>query len=103
MTEQKKKQVLVHCEQTFTLSLEEVCTCFGVSSDFIEEIVEEGIILPQTKSKERWEFDDEAIRLIRIVLNLNRDLGVNLAGAGLVLQLLQEIDELRDKLNLIKS
>ena len=54
----------------------------------------EGIITPQKDDTETWLFDNEALRRIGMVLRLNRDLGVNVAGAGLALQLLMEIERL---------
>jgi len=38
------------------------------------------------------------VRITSIVVRLQRDLGVNLAGAALALDLLQHIDELRAQL-----
>jgi chaperone modulatory protein CbpM len=99
MNNSDKKHVLLHCEEIVSLSLNEVCVCFDVSEKVIESIVDEGIVSPLQELGGKWQFDDQAIRLIRIVLNLDRDLGVNLAGAGLVVELLDEIQRLRHQLN----
>ncbi|KTC87539.1 chaperone modulator CbpM [Legionella drozanskii] len=101
MTEPKKEPVKAESEEWFYLSLTEVTTSFGISRETVIEIIDEGIISAQKDEKEEWKFDDEALRCIRTVLRLNQDLGVNLAGAGLALELLKEIDRLhallRDK------
>ncbi|CEK11454.1 chaperone modulator CbpM [Legionella hackeliae] len=85
----------VEGEDWFYLSLREVTYSFGVSKETILEIIDEGIVTPQKSEQEEFVFDSEAIRSIGTVLRLNRDLGVNLAGAGLALELLQEIEHLK--------
>lgn len=98
MTEQKKDPVTIKCEEWFVLSLSEVASSFGITSETIFEIIDEGIISVEKDEDDQLRFDNEAIRRIRMVLRLNRDLGVNLAGAGLALELLKEIDHLRSLL-----
>lgn len=78
----------------FYMSLEEVTDSFGVTREVIYSIIDEGIVVVRGEEQE-WQFDSEAIRQIRTVLQLERDLGVNLPGAALALQLLREIDELK--------
>lgn len=97
----KNNQSSTDSEAHFYLSMREVTTSFGTSTETIIEIVNEGII-PITKHDnddcDEWKFDDESCRRIRLVLQLNRDLGVNVAGAALVLELLNEIDQLHSLL-----
>ncbi|MCE3045049.1 MULTISPECIES: chaperone modulator CbpM [Legionella] len=90
-----KKTGTMECEQLFSLSLQEISHSFGVTRETIIEIVQEGIVTVSRNESNEWLFDDEALRRIRTVIRLNQDLGVNLAGAGLVLDLLAEIDQLR--------
>ncbi|WP_028387938.1 chaperone modulator CbpM [Legionella fairfieldensis] len=95
MVEHKKEPLTAECEEWFFLSLREVTSSFGVSTEIVTEIINEGIITVKKDEKDEWLFDNEAIRRIRTVLQLNRDLGVNLAGAGLALELMTEIERLR--------
>lgn len=94
MTKDKKEPVVGGCEEWFYLSLYEVTTSFGISTEKVKEIVDEGIVSIQKNEKDEWEFDNEAVRRIATTLRLDRDLGINLAGAALVLELLKEIDRL---------
>jgi chaperone modulatory protein CbpM len=98
MTEQKGS-AWPECEEWFVLSLSEVTLSFGISTETVIEIVDEGIVTVQKDKNNEWMFDNEAIRRIRTVLRLHRDLGVNLAGAGLALELLKEIDRLKGLLS----
>ncbi|MBA2709571.1 MAG: MerR family transcriptional regulator [Tatlockia sp.] len=98
MTKDKKDPVALECEEWFYLSLTEVSSSFGVSSETVLAIIDEGIITIQKDDKNQLCFTNEAMRDIRTVLRLTKDLGVNLAGAGLALELLEEINNLRSKL-----
>lgn len=83
------------CEELYYLSLTEVTHSFGVTAATIVDIVEEGIVSVQKNQFDEWSFDQEALNNIRIVLQLHRDLGINMAGAALALELLKEIDRLK--------
>ncbi|STX52888.1 putative chaperone-modulator protein CbpM [Legionella busanensis] len=95
MTRNQNKTQFPECEEHFYLSLQEITYSFGVSQATILEIIDEGIISATKDEQDELQFDHEAFRRIRTVLKLNRDLGVNLAGAGLALELLTEIERLR--------
>jgi chaperone modulatory protein CbpM len=81
-------------ELWFYLSLDEVTESFGVTREVIVNIIDEGIVVVEGEESQ-WQFDGEAVRYIRTVLQLERDLGVNLAGAALALELLEEIEKLK--------
>lgn len=94
MAEQGKGVPKIPCEELFFLSLREVSSSFGISRETVIEIIDEGIVSAQRDEKEEWRFDSEALRRIRTTLQLTQDLGINLAGAGLALDLLNEIEHL---------
>lgn len=93
-----ENNTLPESEEWFYLSLQEVSISFGVTSDTIMEIVEEGIISAHVNEQQELQFDTEALRSIRTTLRLHQDLGVNMAGAALALELLNEINRLRSLL-----
>jgi len=99
MIKGKNEPDALDCEEWFYLSLSEVSSSFGVSKDLVLEIIDEGIISVQMDENKQWRFDNKALNNIRRVLYLKRDLGVNVAGAGLALELLQEIEHLRAMLH----
>jgi len=65
---------------------------------FIVELVEEGVLAPVGREPHHWRFSGIHMRRARVALRLQRDLGVNTAGAALALQLLDEVEELRARL-----
>jgi chaperone modulatory protein CbpM len=83
---------LIDEQSTFTLV--ELCRSCAVEAEFIEAMVEQGILEPTSKQGRHWSFPSSSLRRTRVTLHLQRDLGVNLAGAALALDLLERIDEL---------
>ena len=59
------------------------------------DLVEEGVIAPAGTVAGEWRFTGLQLRHARVAVRLQRDLGVNPAGAALALQLLDELDRLR--------
>ena len=62
------------------------------------ELVEEGVLTPAGEAPGQWRFTGLHLHQARIAARLQRDLGVNLAGAALALELLEEMAVLRARL-----
>ena len=60
----------------------------------INQMVQEGVLEPVGGSREQWRFGVSSIRRVRTAVRLQRDLGVNLAGAALALELLDRIADI---------
>ena len=83
-----------------SLTLGQLCRACGVHADWVISLVEEGIIEPEGKEIHCWHFSGINLVRVRSALRLQRDLGVNLAGIGLALDLLDELENLRGQLNI---
>ena len=70
------------------LTLDELCRICRQRSDFVITMVEEGILDPEGENPDTWRFPGSSVTHVRVVVHLQRDLGINLAGAALVLELL---------------
>ena len=90
-------------EDEVELTLVELCHASQVPAERIIELVEEGIVEPIGSEPQSWRFQGVCLRRVRCVLHLERDLGVNVAGAALVLDLLEEIEVLRARLERLES
>jgi len=77
------------------LSLHDVCEICGIEESIVVEMVNEGIAEPLSYGSARWEFSGIAVTRLRVAYRLQRDLHVNLAGAALALELLEELETLR--------
>ena len=84
-------------EQT-PLTLAELSRACSVQVEFIVELVEEGVVAPIGREPESWRFTGAQLRRARMAVRLQRDLDLNLAGAALALQLLDEVEVLRARL-----
>jgi chaperone modulatory protein CbpM len=83
-------------DETLNLSLREVCLACGVHAEYVLELVAEGVIQPAPeRGAQAWRFDGIAVTRIQRALRLEQDLGVNLPGIALVLDLLDELERQR--------
>ncbi|MCX7088570.1 MAG: MerR family transcriptional regulator [Methylococcales bacterium] len=78
-----------------SLTLGQLCRACGAHAEWIICLVEESIIEPQGDEIRSWRFSGASLVRARSALRLQRDLGINLAGIALVLDLLEELDNLR--------
>ncbi len=87
-------------EEETVITLEELCRSCTVKTEEIIIMVEEGILDPQGEHLEpaqatEWHFHISSVKRVKTVVHLQRDLGVNLPGAALALELLDRISELK--------
>ncbi len=85
-------------DEQLELSLAELCRACQVAPAQVTEYVSEGIIEPCAGEPGQWRFRGVSVIRMRSALRLQRDLGVNVAGAALALDLLDELDRLRMQL-----
>ena len=82
-------------DDSVEFSLAELCAACGVPEDFVVEIVAEGIVEPTGVERAEWRFSGIALTRVQRVLRLQREFDVNLPGAALALELLEEVERLR--------
>ena len=80
------------------LSLADLCRACRLPAERVFELVEHGVIEPVGPEPGLWRFQAVSLRRVRSVQRLEQDLGVNLAGAALALDLLAELEVLRTRL-----
>jgi chaperone modulatory protein CbpM len=88
--------IVVEDSSEFTLG--ELSRACGKPAEWILSLVEEGVIEPVGADQTHWHFPGYCLRRVRIVQRLQSDLGVNLAGAALALELLEEVETLRNRI-----
>jgi chaperone modulatory protein CbpM len=79
------------------LTLDEFCRLCAVERTSIVAFVDEGVLTVSGGERD-WRFTRAAVRRARMALRLQRDLELNLAGVALALQLLDEIQRLRQEM-----
>ena len=97
-----KKEIVeisgVVLDETTRFTLVELCQLGKTSAEYVIEMVEEGVLDPEGPSIPNWRFDAIALKRLQTALRLQQDLRVNLPGTALVLDLLEEMEELRQML-----
>ena len=85
-------------EEQVQLTLVELCQACSAEEEHVTAWVFEGVLEPVGESPGEWRFGGESLRRARLALRLSRDLEINAAGVALALDLLDEIAELRARL-----
>jgi chaperone modulatory protein CbpM len=80
------------------LTLNELSRACSISSEWVIELVAEGVLEPIGPEQTHWRFSGTSLQRVRTAMRLQRDLNINLAGVALALDLMKEIDTLRDRL-----
>jgi len=82
-------------DESVEFSLAELCSVCSVTEELVVEIVAEGIVAPSGAEPTQWRFSGIALMRVQRVIRLQQDFGVNLPGAALALDLLEEVERLR--------
>jgi len=89
-------------EESAVFTLRELSDACGKPAEWVLALVDEGIIEPVRSDLEEWQFKGRCLRRARIVQHLEADLRVNLAGAALALELLEELEALRNRIAVLE-
>ena len=85
-------------EESVELTMAELCHACQVPAERVIELVAEGVVEPLGRDPAGWRFRGVSLWRVRCALRLERDLGVNVAGAALALDLLEELEAMRSRL-----
>ena len=77
-------------DETARVSASELCRLCSADLASLVEMVDWGLLEVEGNSPEEWHFDARALRRAQTVVRLQTDLGVNLAGAAVIVELLDE-------------
>lgn len=89
--------VVVLDEDTW-FSLDDLSHACQVERTHVLVLVQEGVLQPEGDTPENWRFTGPALRRARTALRLAHDFELDTSGTALVLDLLQQIEELRSRL-----
>ena len=90
-------------DETIELSLADLCSACSKDTVWVRALVEEGALEPVDVSEHHWRFTAVSLQRAYRAMRLERDLGVNLAGIALALDLLEELEALRARLRRIDN
>jgi chaperone modulatory protein CbpM len=79
-------------------SLKDVCHVCGCQTEWVVALVEQGVLHPSGGSSQVWQFPGSSLHKAMKARRLQQDLNLNLSGVALVIDLLEEIESLRARL-----
>lgn len=85
------------------LGLDELARACRVEREWVFELVAEGVITPAGDERRSWRFRGRSLARVRLARRLSRDLEVNLSGVALALELMDEIEALREQLRALED
>lgn len=85
--------------QTKFVMISTVAERFNIHPQTLRLYEREGLIRPARSSGNTRLYDEETLRRLEIILTLTRDLGVNLAGVEVILNMREQMDRLRQDLD----
>ncbi len=86
----------------YSFSLVELSRCCNVSVEKILILVGEGVLNPRGRTQADWQFAGADLVRALSAIRLERDLGVNTAGAALAIDLMDEMQQLRQRVRLLE-
>jgi chaperone modulatory protein CbpM len=91
----QKEEILDEAMEVTLADLTRVCR---VHAEWVMELVEEGVLEPVQPGGPQWRFAATSVVRVQKAQRLQRDLGVNLPGIALALELLDRIETLEARL-----
>lgn len=85
------------------ISLHDVCLACSTTTEWVVELVEEGVIEPIDYAESDWRFAGPSLVRARAAIRLQRDLDINLAGVALALDLMEEMESIRERLRRLET
>ena len=79
-----------------------ICEKIGLSPKTLRVWMEEGLIAPRREGR-RYLFNENDLKRLLLIRRLRNDLGVNLAGIDIILQLLDRIASLEEELAMLRQ
>lgn len=99
----KKILTGVIVEESAELSLTELSRACSTSTEWLVELVEEGVLEPAGRQQTQWRFSGTSLKRARTARRLHDDLKINLAGVALALDLIEEVEAMRERLRRLET
>jgi DNA-binding transcriptional MerR regulator len=85
------------------LTLDALASCAGIHPELVERLIEAGLIEPVEHSGASRRFDVSAVSRLRVIERLRCELGINLAGIAVILEMLERLRGLESENDLLRS
>ena len=104
MTEETYALIRIETREASAMGAGEAAFRCGVHPGLIDRFVRLGLCEPAGWDEDRreWVFDPGIVPLVRKILRLREELGVNYQGVGVILELLSRIERLEGRLRIVE-
>jgi len=87
------------------LKIEDVAARCDLHPELIEKFVCLGLIDPvgRDPADETWIFDESVVPIVKKIVRLRNELGINYAGIGVVLDLLSRLEALEERVRILEE
>jgi len=89
-------------EESAWITVTDFCAWLHVDHGWVASLVEAGVIDPRGAAPEAWAFPASDLVRVRAVSRLVRDLDVNLEGAAVIVDLIEERRQLERRIALLE-
>jgi chaperone modulatory protein CbpM len=89
-------------DETAWIEITDFCAWLHVDRHWVASLVEAGVIEPRGAAPEVWAFPASDLVRVRAVTRLVRDLDVNLEGAAVIVDLIEERRRLERRIALLE-
>jgi chaperone modulatory protein CbpM len=89
-------------DEEYKVTLSGLCETCSVHAEIIIDMVEEGVLEPRGDAPQQWRFIGQDIVRVKTALRLQQDLGLNLAGVALALELKEELANLHARIDALE-
>jgi MerR family transcriptional regulator, heat shock protein HspR len=76
-----------------------VAETFGIHEQTLRLYEREGLLVPSRSEKNTRYYTDDDLERLQMILNLTRDMGVNLAGVQIIMNMREKMDEMQRQFN----
>ncbi len=80
---------------TILYTVNAICSYHDINEEMLSDMVSWGIATPYGTAPNRWLFSQNDYERIGCATRFNKDLDINIPGAAMVLELLEELDKVR--------
>lgn len=91
-----------YTEETF-FTTKELCEICNISSAILNELIEYEIIRPHHEQVGSLTFNLSELTRAKTALRLRNDLDLNFSGVALVLEMMEELKQLREQIQLLEK
>ena len=90
-------------EESETISYIEICQKYNISKELLIEMMEHGLFTNHSMRLEELALHPQELRRIESAFRLHQDLGINLEGVVLAIELLEKIDKMEHELLILRK